>query len=217
MCRHYQPLRQLDDYAQHFNATPPGELLSPDLWPGHRGHLIRSVLVPYEEGCHYVNQTFSGVFGLIPHWSNDIVMSQSNYNARSETASEKPTFRDAWRAGRHCIIPASVVFQADHRQAKITAAAMTHPQGEPIGMAGLWSSCVTPQGTLYSYTILTVNADTQALAQQLSPLLAEKRMPVILPKNRYQAWLEATPEASMGFMQANPSVQLQGSLQATYC
>jgi putative SOS response-associated peptidase YedK len=37
----------------------------------------------------------------------------------------------------------------------------------------------------------------------------EKRMVVILPPERYQDWLSATPEHSMAFMQPVPSELLQ--------
>ena len=44
------------------------------------------------------------MFGLIPHWSKDTTIARRTYNARSETVAEKPSYRDAWRLGRRCII-----------------------------------------------------------------------------------------------------------------
>jgi len=36
-------------------------------------------------------------FGLIPGWAKDDKISRHTYNARSETAAEKPSYRTAWR------------------------------------------------------------------------------------------------------------------------
>jgi putative SOS response-associated peptidase YedK len=47
-----------------------------------------------------------GSWGLIPYWSEISVLKYSTSNCRSEEAADKPTFRDAWRKGQRCIIPA---------------------------------------------------------------------------------------------------------------
>jgi hypothetical protein len=47
-----------------------------------------------------------GIWGLIPYWSETPVLKCSTANCRSKEASRKPTFRDAWRTGQRCIIPA---------------------------------------------------------------------------------------------------------------
>ena len=36
-------------------------------------------------------------FGLIPAWAKDEKISRHTYNARSETAAEKPSYRTPWR------------------------------------------------------------------------------------------------------------------------
>jgi putative SOS response-associated peptidase YedK len=44
-------------------------------------------------------------WGLIPSWANDSSTAAQMINARSETASTKPAFRDALKS-RRCLIPA---------------------------------------------------------------------------------------------------------------
>lgn len=38
-------------------------------------------------------------------------VARRTYNARAETVAEKPSYRDAWRVGRHCIIPVEAFYE----------------------------------------------------------------------------------------------------------
>src|ERR1051325_5150096 len=49
-------------------------------------------------------------WGLIPSWAKDDSMSARLINARSETVSEKPAFREAFKQ-RRCIIPADGFYE----------------------------------------------------------------------------------------------------------
>ena len=71
-----------------------------------------------------------------------------------------------------------------------------------------------------SFTMLTINAASHPLMQNFHKPAHEKRMVVILPPERYQDWLVATPEQSMNFMvpyaanalQAEPAITKQKTL-----
>jgi putative SOS response-associated peptidase YedK len=56
-------------------------------------------------------------FGMLPHWAKPALV-RSTYNARSETAAEKPSFRNAWKKGQFCIIPADVIFEPHYPSAE---------------------------------------------------------------------------------------------------
>src|SRR5262249_8306248 len=49
-------------------------------------------------------------WGLIPHWCNDPQGGRSPINAKAETVSSLPTFRDAY-SQRRCIIPVDGFFE----------------------------------------------------------------------------------------------------------
>jgi putative SOS response-associated peptidase YedK len=80
------------------------------MWPGYLGSFIRRQ--PYADvGDEAVPaaEALNGHFGLVPHWSPGTKIARHTYNARTETVVEKPSFRDAWKRGRRCIIPADVI------------------------------------------------------------------------------------------------------------
>ena len=202
MCSHYQALKERERYLRHFGVEPPSELGKLDLWPGYLGTFIRRH--PHADvGDDAVpeSEALSGLFGLVPHWATDSKITRSTYNARSETVAEKPSFRDAWKRGQHCVIPADAIYEPDWRSGKAIATRIERADGEPMGIAGLWSSWKSPKGdTVFSYTMLTINAEGHRLMQLFHKPTDEKRMVVVLPPERYQEWLCATPEHSLAFM-----------------
>ena len=101
-----------------------------------------------------------GSFGLIPHWSKNDLIARRTYNARSETVHEKPSYRDAWRKAQHCIIPAEAIYEPDWRSGKSISTRIARADGQPMGIAGLWSEWRNSNGQrIHSFTMLTINAD----------------------------------------------------------
>ena len=207
MCSHYQALKEQDKYFRYFGVAPPVDPSKHDLWPGYLGAFIRrhpnadvgDAAVPPREAV-------AGLFGLVPHWSKDTKIARHTFNARSETVAEKPSFREAWKRAQHCIVPADALFEPDWRSGKSVATRIVRADGEPLGLAGLWSSWRSPKGEIvHSYTMLTVNADDHPLMRMFHKPTDEKRMVVILPTNRYQDWLQAPAEHSMEFIQPFPA------------
>ncbi len=159
-------------------------------------------------------EALPGLFGLIPHWATDTLIGRQTYNARSETVASKPSFREAWKNAQHCIVPMEAFFEPDWRSGKAVATRISCVRGEPLGMAGLWSAWKSPKGLVHSVTLLTINADGHELMCQFHKPVDEKRMVVILPPDRYDQWLKATPEQSMDFMRQYPADRLLASAQA---
>lgn len=150
-----------------------------------------------------------GSFGLIPGWSKDTKIARRTYNARSETAAEKPSFRSAWKYAQHCIIPAAAIYEPDWRSGKAIPTRIERSDGEVMGIAGLWESWKSPEGkTVHSYTMLTVNADDHEFMRNYHRPEDEKRMVVILPKGLYRDWLAAPAGDSMEFMRRYPADRL---------
>lgn len=207
MCSHYQALKEQDKYRRHFGVEPPTETSKLDVWPGCVGVFIRRhPLAEVGDSAVPRREALTGLFGLVPHWSQDTNIVKHTFNARSETVAEKPSFRDAWKRGQHCIIPVETIFEPDWRSGKAVATSIVGANDEPLGIAGLWSSWKSPKGELiHSYTMLTVNADDHPLMRTLHKPTNEKRMVVILPSVQHQDWLDAPADRSMEFMRPCPA------------
>jgi putative SOS response-associated peptidase YedK len=205
MCSNYlaPPLAAI--YRETFQAEPPSGPGALHVWPGYEAGFIRKFI---DAGL----QARLGRFGMVAPWVKDLKQVRSTYNARSETVAEKPSFRNAWNKGQHCIVPAMSFYEPDWRTGKAIPTSIERGDGRPMGIAGLWDLWTSPEGELiYSYTMLTINATDHPLMNQFHRPEDEKRMVVILPDDRYGAWLEAKPGESMDFMQAFPAEAMRAT------
>lgn len=148
----------------------------------------------------------AATFGLLPHWAQPELV-RSTYNARSETAATKPSFRNAWKRGQFCIIPAETIFEFHYESddAKPTRWAIRHRDGQPLGIAGLWESRERDGRVEHSFSMLTINAGTHPIMSRMHKPKDEKRMVVILDPDDYDAWLATPPEQALGWMRQFPA------------
>lgn len=123
---------------------------------------------------------------LIPAWAKDESIGNKLINARAETLSEKPSFRDAFRK-RRCIIPASGFYewQKSNKGAKQPFYFYLKDK-EVFGFAGLYEEWLDRHSgeILETYAIITTEANAC-----LEPV--HDRMPVILKAEDYDQWLDA--------------------------
>ena len=210
MCSHYQAVRERERFYKQFGVYPPEEAGRVELWPGYSGLMLR--LAPGAGKAEGI-EALTGVFGLLPHWARDRKLARSTYNARSETVHEKPSFRDAWRKRQHCVVPADAFFEPDWRSGKAVPTRIARADGEPMGLAGLWSQWKEPAGSLVcSYTLLTINADAHPLLRCFHRPGEERRMVVVLPQGAYLDWLQASAQQRMAFLQPLPAELLQAGV-----
>lgn len=205
MCANYTPVTEKERLKFYF-AVQHAELFPDETWPGYAAPFIRrpkDQLAPARE-------VGVGLFGLIPHWSKDLVIGRRTYNARSETVAEKPSFRDAWRYGRRCIVAAENIFEPNWESGKAVRWRIGRKDGAPMGIAGLWGFWKGPDGKeLLSFTMLTVNADGHEVMRHFHKPEDEKRMVVMLDAADYDAWLNAPIEETREFLTRYPTEHLQ--------
>ena len=142
-------------------------------------------------------------WGLVPSWSKDPRMGGRLFNARSETAAEKPSFRAAWKR-RRCLVVADGFYEWTPRARDHQPYHFSRGDGSLLAFAGLYEDWHGEGGELIeSCTVLTTaaNADLEGV---------HHRMPVILVAENFGAWLGegADPEALKALMQPAPSATL---------
>ncbi|MEI7980171.1 MAG: SOS response-associated peptidase [Bacteroidota bacterium] len=128
-------------------------------------------------------------WGLIPYWSKDPAIGNKLINARAETLTEKPSFKNAFH-NRRCLVPATGFFEWRRGKEK-TPFNIRMKSGEPFSLAGLWDKWVSSDGQIiYSFAIITTIPN-----ELISGI--HNRMPVILQRNDEKKWLETGPESNL--------------------
>ena len=122
-------------------------------------------------------------WGLIPSWAKDPSIAAKMINARSETASTKPAFRDALKS-RRCMIPADGFYEWARTGKAKQPYCFEVNGGELFAFAGIWDRWKDASGhavEICAILTTTPNAVTSAV---------HDRMPVILDSDGYDLWLD---------------------------
>lgn len=186
MCTNYTPTKNADWVKKAFDVDFPGNY--PDeAYPGFMGPVVVK--------SHQTSRVACGLarFGLIPSWAKDDKISRHTYNARSETAAEKPSYRTAWRKRQFCLVLADNFYEPSYETGKAVRWRIQTNDANPFGIAGLWDKWIDPATgeVVVSFSMLTVNADTHPVMCQFHKEGDEKRTPVIVRPEDYSRWLGA--------------------------
>ena len=180
MCGRYSLIADLGELARRFefdgdqlkfesayNVAPTQEVLTVVGGATRRGGFMR--------------------WGLIPHWAKNASIGSRMINARGETVAEKPAFRDALRR-RRCLVLADGFYEWQRTGGAKRPMRIVMRSGEPFAFAGLWSVWRDPEGkAVPSCAIITTAAN-----DLLRPI--HDRMPVVLPKDLEELWLDLSVE-----------------------
>ena len=133
-------------------------------------------------------------WGLIPFWARDPAIGNRLINARSETASETPSFGAAFKY-RRCVIPAAGFYEWDKKGGQKQPYAICLEGERPMWFAGLWESwrvrdVVLPRAyrefevgsTIQTFAVLTTKAN-EAMK------FMHDRMPAMLELDEIDDWL----------------------------
>ncbi|NOX53571.1 MAG: SOS response-associated peptidase [Planctomycetes bacterium] len=133
-------------------------------------------------------------WGLIPSWAEDPSVGARMINARAETLTARPAFRNAFRH-RRCLVLADGFYEWKKRNGKDKQPMFVQRKDErPFAFAGLWErwtggpagrddTPVDHRNPLESCTIITTEPN-----KLLAPI--HNRMPAILIPDTYDMWLD---------------------------
>lgn len=129
-------------------------------------------------------QTMLVRWGLIPSWAKNPADLSLLFNARSETAAEKASFRTAMRH-RRTLVPANGFYEWRRVGSKKAEPYWIRPkQGGLIAFGGLMESWSEPGGTeMDTGAILTTEANEDLRG-------IHHRMPVVIQPEDFERWLD---------------------------
>jgi putative SOS response-associated peptidase YedK len=128
MCGRYSVMSEISIIVRIFNI----QAISSEYKPGNNiapGQQISAVIY---DG---VNKLVNFQWGLIPSWAKDPSIGNKMINARAETVSEKPSFREAFKK-RRCLIVADGFYEWQKINGK------KKPYNSPLNPASLLASQV---------------------------------------------------------------------------
>ncbi|HEX9066716.1 MAG TPA: SOS response-associated peptidase [Streptosporangiaceae bacterium] len=132
-------------------------------------------------------------WGLVPSWAKDISIGSRMINARAETVSEKPAFRNAF-AKRRCLLPADGYYEWQPPPAGTKGRKQPYficrPDHGVLAFAGLyelWRDRSLPEDDpaawLWTATVITTSAP-----DELGEI--HDRMPMVIDRASWADWLD---------------------------
>ena len=179
MCGRYRLSRRKQLIEDHFDTEPWDDDWSPrfNIAP------TQSIPVVRQHPKELVRQLSLMKWGLIPHWAKNHFIATNTINAKSETAANKPAFRDPLKF-RRCLVPADAFYEWKRTGESKQPYCFEIGDRELFAFAGLWDGWKNVDGQwIRTCAILTTtpNAVTSS---------THDRMPVILHPDSYNLWLD---------------------------
>ena len=210
MCGRYAATRKPEDLAVEFEAVrAEGQTALPsdyNVAPTKDVYVVRHKGERSADGAAAGRPAGGGHrelrivrWGLVPSWAKDVAIGNRMLNARVESLTTKPAFRKA-ATSRRCLVPADGWYEWVERLDSPGKQPyfVTPEDGSVLAFAGLWEVWGRGEDRLYTCTVVTAPA-TGALAE------IHGRMPLVLPPDRWAAWLDPTREDVEHLTAATPS------------
>ena len=175
MCgRFANQLESREAWEEYFGTALPAEFLE-EVAIGYNIAPTQTIPVVTQDGW------LAARWGMIGPWvkdASDISSKFATFNARSETISEKATFRSAWNNERRCVIPAIGYYQWQKTQSGKQPYFAGLADASPLFFCGLYEPA--RESICASCTIITLQA-----SEMMAPL--HHRMPLMF--NEPEVWL----------------------------
>jgi putative SOS response-associated peptidase YedK len=184
MCGRFAQQRPASELAEIFAAEP----LADD--PGPRFNVA-----PTDEALVVVQREDRRAitayrWGLIPHWAENAKIGSRMFNARAETLTTSPAFRDAF-VRKRCLVPVDGFYEWKREGSVRQPFLIGRADGLPLTLAGLWSGWRDPatERVVRTFTIITSGPNDQMVD-------IHNRMPVVMPEELWPMWLDPLADRS---------------------
>jgi putative SOS response-associated peptidase YedK len=198
VCSNYRPVTRKDRMLTFFGVERGRDEDPVDVWPLGIAPFIRLA----EPGASNRIVVDDGLFGLIPGFQAELAAGRKTYNARTETVHQLASFRESWTNGWRCIIPVENIYEPYYESADASPVRyrIHGPMGTPFGIAGIYRKWRHPDGReVFTFAMLTVNADSHPIFSRFHKHGEEKRMVVILDREQYGEWLSCPVDEAPKF------------------
>jgi putative SOS response-associated peptidase YedK len=177
MCGRFTQQRPASELAEIFAAEP----LADELEPRFNVAPTDDAYVVVQRGERRAVTTYR--WGLVPHWSDDLKGAARMINARAETITSSPAFRDAFER-RRCVVPVDSFYEWKREGTVRQPYRIVRADDRPLALAGLWAGWHDPETDQVrrTFTIVTTTPN-QAIAE------LHDRMPVVLADGAWERWL----------------------------
>lgn len=200
MCGRFAVAGAAEDIVSFFEADIVGEQLPPPSWnvaPTDPVAIVLDTIPRGEPDAASVRRVEAARWGLIPSWAKDARDGARAFNARIESAAEKPQFRNAV-VKRRAIVPATGYYEWKPEGGVKVPHFIHPPHNAPLVFAGLYEwwrdtskADDDPERWVLSTTILTRDS-----CGKIADI--HDRMPVFLAPEYLEEWLDprvaGTPE-----------------------
>ena len=122
-------------------------------------------------------------WGLIPHWASDAKVGSRMFNARAETLTSSPAFRDAFKRHR-CLVPVDSFYEWKREGTVRQPYRVVRDDRAPLALAGLWAGWRDPATDTVRRTFTIVTSRPNEALHDL-----HDRMPVVVPPDAWDRWL----------------------------
>ena len=203
MCVQYLTTANIDWVKTHFDLNLPSSPVH-DVFPTYPGTIVLK--------SHNTQRMALGParFGLIPSWAKDEDFGRKTYNARSETVSEKPSYRHAWTKRQYALALADAFYEPCYETGKAVRTKIVQVNHEPMAIASIWDTWTEPETgeLIVSFSMLTIDASQHPTMNRCHKPGEEKRTVVPLKTELFSDWLNATPESAQELLQLHSIPEL---------
>ena len=190
MCGRYASTLSGEELGRYFHAD---EIADVELRPSWNIAPTTNVPIVVEKRDDRARVVTTARWSLVPPFADSLTLKYPTFNARSETVTEKPTFRGSVGHQR-AILPADAYYEWLTEGKVKTPHSVTSPAGE-LAFAALYSWWRAEPGSDW---VLTATILTMPAPEPIAWL--HDRTPVVLASKDWDWWLNRATTADQSFV-----------------